>query len=150
MVSQTAEYALRSMVWLASHPDAPQTTQEISAAARIPAGYLSKVLQLLARAGLVRATRGLHGGFVLNKPPAEISIYEIVQTVDPIKRIRTCPLGLESHGAHLCALHRRLDNAMAVTEESFRNSNLAELLEEAGGSPPLCERAAERRSRSAR
>ena len=64
MISQTAEYALRAIVYLAGQ-ELPQTTQQIAATTRVPAGYLSKVLQALARGGLVHSQRGLHGGFTL-------------------------------------------------------------------------------------
>lgn len=130
MISQTAEYALRAVVCLARQPGMAQTTQQIAQAVRVPSGYLSKVLQSLGKAGLVRATRGLHGGFVLADDPARISIYQVIQAVDPLQRIRTCPLGIESHGTNLCSLHRRLDDAMAAAEASFRNTFLAELLQE--------------------
>jgi DNA-binding IscR family transcriptional regulator len=74
----------------------------------------------------------------LTKSPAEISILEVVNAVEPIQRIRTCPLNLAAHGVHLCPLHRRLDNALALFEEAFRNSTLAEVLAEPTASVPLC------------
>ena len=55
MISQTSEYALRSVVVLGRHDLGPLTTQQISAETQIPVGYLSKVLQGLSRAGLVTA-----------------------------------------------------------------------------------------------
>ena len=144
MISQTAEYALRAMVWLASSPDAAQTNQQIAEQAKVPPGYLQKVMQALGRAGLVKATRGVGGGFLLARVPAEISIYEVVNAVDPFKRIHTCPLGLASHGTKLCPLHRRLDDALASTELSFRMTNLAELIDQPGQNVPLCEQGKKR------
>ncbi len=47
MFSQTAEYALRAVVYLASQPGTPRTTQEIAKATQVPTGYLSKVMQSL-------------------------------------------------------------------------------------------------------
>lgn len=73
MISQTAEYALRAIVYLAMNPDSAFTTQQISATTKVPAAYLSKVLQSLAKAGLVKSQRGLGGGFVLTKSPENIS-----------------------------------------------------------------------------
>jgi len=60
MFSQIAEYALRAVVRVASHHGRPQTTQQIAAATRVPAGYLSKVMQALGRAGLINSQRGLY------------------------------------------------------------------------------------------
>ena len=138
MISQTIEYALRAVVHLASESPRPRTTDQIAEITRVPRAYLSKVLQSLSRAGIVHSQRGLGGGITLTKPPAELTILEVVNAVEPIQRIRTCPLGLEAHGIHLCPLHKRLDNAMAMVENAFANSTLAEILAEPNRSIPLC------------
>ena len=109
MISQTAEYALRAVVWLGGRSDEPVGTKHISQAAQVPAGYLSKVLQMLARADLVVSTSGRGGGFRLTRRPEEISVLDVINAVDPIQRIRECPLHLAGHGTELCPLHRRLD-----------------------------------------
>lgn len=139
MISHTAEYALRSIVWLASHPGLALSTQQISTATKVPAGYLSKVLQALARAGLVSSSPGRRGGFRLARSPKRICVLDVINAVDGIQRIRKCPLGLRSHGRVLCPLHKRLDDAMAMMERAFANSTIAELLAEPSASTPLCE-----------
>ena len=138
MISQTVEYALRAVVFLANDPKAGRTTEQIAKVTLVPQAYLSKVMQQLAAAGLVRAQRGIGGGFTLLKDPAVITILEIVNAVDPIKRIRTCPLGLAAHGVRLCPLHKRMDEALASVEKAFANSTLAEILAEPTESVPLC------------
>jgi Rrf2 family protein len=139
MFSQTSEYALRVVVYLASQGGQPRTTSQIAAATRVPEGYLSKVLQALGRAALVKAQRGLHGGFVLDRDPQGLTIYDVVMAVDTVQRIRSCPLGIESHGTRLCAVHRRMDDALAMVEKVFRDSTIAELLAQSTGSEPLCD-----------
>ena len=138
MFSQTAEYALRACIALAQSPDLPLTTLEIARRTRVPAGYLSKVLQMLARARLIRAIRGLHGGYQLHRSAALLKILDVINAVDPIRRIRTCPLDLPEHGACLCPLHRRMDNALAAVESALGASTLAEILSEPAASIPLC------------
>jgi Rrf2 family protein len=96
------------------------------------------VLQQLSHAGIVQSRRGRGGGVVLAKTPAKVTILEVVNAVDPIGRIRECPLGLAAHGVHLCPLHRRLDNALALVEKAFRETTLAEILAEPTRSRPLC------------
>ena len=139
MISQTAEYALRAVIWLGGRPDQKVGTKQISEAAQVPAGYLAKVLQMLARADLVVSSPGRRGGFLLTRSPSEISVLDVINAVDPIRRIHECPLELKSHGPNLCPLHRRLDDAMAQMEAAFARSTIAELLAEETGSPPLCE-----------
>src|SRR5262245_26207436 len=137
MLSQTVEYALRAVVYLADVGKA-RTTPQIAAVTKVKAPYLAKVLRSLSRKGIVQSQRGLHGGFQLARDPAELTIWDVVQCVEPIKRIRTCPIDLDSHRTNLCPLHKRLDAALAAVEEAFRSCTLAELLAEPTSSKPLC------------
>ncbi len=140
MFSQTVEYALRAMVQLAYSADKGCSTDVMAQTTQVPRAYLSKVLQSLRRAGLVESRRGAGGGIALARPPADISILEVINAVDPIRRISTCPLGLKSHGSRLCPLHSRLDNAFEKIEESCRESSLQDIIEAPHhGSKPLCE-----------
>jgi Rrf2 family protein len=138
VISQTTEYALRAVVWLAANPEKPLTAQQIAEATRVPAGYLAKVLQGLSRAGLLHSQRGLGGGFTLAKSPDGLTMWEVVQAVDPLKRIDSCPLGFESHGTSLCPLHKELDSAIAEIEKSFSACKISTLIDPAAGSSPLC------------
>lgn len=138
MLSQSVEYALRAVVHLASVAPEARTTEQIATVTLVPRAYLSKVLQALARGGVVQSQRGLGGGMSLVKKPEELTILEVVNAVEPIQRIRTCPLGLAAHGTHLCPLHRRVDNALALMEQAFEQTTLAEVLAEPTRSIPLC------------
>jgi Rrf2 family nitric oxide-sensitive transcriptional repressor len=139
MISQTVEYALRAVVVLANAPDTPQTAQTIAEAAKLPVDYLFKVMQPLARAGLVVAQRGKRGGFTLGRDPGKVTILDVINAVDPIQRIESCPLKLRSHGIRLCPLHRKLDMALATVEKAFSSTSLAELLASNDPIRPLCE-----------
>jgi len=133
MISQTAEYALRAMVFLAEHPETPHIVPHIAEHTKVPAGYLSKVLQSLVRGCLITSQRGLGGGFRLSRPVAEITLLDVVNCVSPITRITRCPLDLPHHQDRLCALHHRLDEAIGLFETGFRDTCLAQLLEERQG-----------------
>lgn len=139
MISQTVEYALRAVACLASEAPKPQTTEQIARVTRVPPAYLSKVLQTLSRSGIVQSQRGLHGGFHLAKPATELTVLEVVNSVEPIQRIRSCPLELKSHGVRLCPLHARLDAALSQVESAFAETTLAEVLAEPSESIPLCD-----------
>jgi Rrf2 family protein len=141
MFSRTVEYALRAVVYLASQEGEARTAQQVAEVTKVPAGYMAKVLQSLSREGLVHSQRGLHGGFTLTRSAAELTVFDVVQAVDPIRRIRGCPLGLKGH-VNLCPLHRRMDQAIGMVEEALKESTIAELLVEPSverGIPiPLC------------
>lgn len=137
MISQSAEYSLRAVVCLAGQAAAPLTTQQIADIAKIPAGYLSKILQALGKAGLVTSQRGIHGGFILTKNPAELTVLQVLQSVEQVQRIRTCPLGLAEHEGQLCSLHRHLDRAMEAAEQTFADCTIAQLLSDPDNAKPL-------------
>ncbi len=147
-ISQSAEYALRAIVWLAAHPSQTLSTQAIAEGTHVPAGYLSKILQGLARAGLVQSCPGRIGGFTLSHPPTDTSVFDVVNAVDPLQRLRTCPLGIESHGSKLCPLHRSLDQVSEWAEQAFRRTTIAQLLSGDDARPPLCDPRKRRARRS--
>jgi Rrf2 family transcriptional regulator, nitric oxide-sensitive transcriptional repressor len=142
VISQTAEYALRAIVFLADHrgPEGSEahTTEQIARATKVPVGYLAKIMQGLSRSRLVNSQRGLHGGFTLIKPPDQLTIYEVVQAVDPILRITSCPLHLEGHGDELCPLHSTIDRAMREVEDLFRGTTVEQMINRPGANRPLC------------
>lgn len=135
MISHTAEYALRAIVYLADQPE-PRTNAQIAEATQIPLGYLAKVMQGLSRARLVSAQRGLHGGFTLARDPSKLTVLEIVNVVDPVQRFHECPLGL--HGCNLCPLHRMLDDAAKAIDATFGDTTIADLLNVPKHRKPLC------------
>ena len=135
MISQTAEYALRAVVYLADQ-DEPQTNAQIAGVTEVPVGYLAKVMQSLSRARIVTAQRGLRGGFKLAHDPDELTVLEVVNIVDPVRRFHECPLGL--HGINLCPLHRSLDNAAKAVEETFGDTTIADLIRVPRHRKPLC------------
>lgn len=137
MFSQTSEYTLRVVVFLASIGGKVATTRQIAAATHVPEGYLAKILRILGRAGMVTSQRGLHGGSTLAQDPANLTVYDVMQVVSPLQRITSCPLHLKEHGTELCKVHRRLDDAIALVENALKSSTIAELATENSMKVPL-------------
>jgi Rrf2 family protein len=139
MISQTAEYALRAVVCLAQNPEKPLTNVEIARLTKVPEHYLSKVLHALVKGGIVRSQRGLHGVYILTQAIDQLPLLDIINTVDPMRQIESCPLKLGAHGTNLCALHKRINHSMKLMEEVFKNSTVQTILDERSESIPLCE-----------
>lgn len=144
MTSQTAEYALRAVVCLAERPDERVTTAELAEQSMVPAGYLSKVLQALARSGLVQARRGQHGGYRLARSAETLTVLNVVDAVDPIPRLTACPLDCAGLHSGLCTLHEQLDRAWAAAAAVFASLTIAELLRQSPVRPVLCSLLADR------
>jgi Rrf2 family protein len=139
VISQTSEYALRAVVCLGGSLGRPLTTRAIADQTKVPYDYLSKVLQGLSRAGMVDSQRGVGGGFVLARPFDNLTVLDVINAVDPLKRFMSCPLGLDEHRRRLCSLHKRLDEGIALVEALYGGTTIAELLAQANPSRPLCE-----------
>jgi len=104
-LTRGSEYAIRGMLYLARQPRGRKVmTSTIARAAEVPASFLAKALQILARSGIVESTRGTGGGFSLLQPAGEITLRQIVEAVEgdialneclvhknSCKRIGTCP-----------------------------------------------------------
>lgn len=135
MFSRTLEYALRASVYLGSMYARPATAHQIADATQVPLSYLPKVLQQLVRARLVKGTRGLHGGYVLAKDPADISVLEVVNAIEPLTRTEQYPLGLEERHQGSSPLHHQIDRILRDLQDRFERLSLAEILSEPGLSP---------------
>ena len=92
-VSTRGDYACRALLSLALHADdlGPQSARDIAARTALPQPYLEQILLALKGAGLVRSKRGVGGGYVLARDPADITLAEIVSAVDG-------PIGLGDFG----------------------------------------------------
>ena len=139
MLSQTTEYALRATICLAYSNDRLVSTSELAQVTKVPMNYLAKVLQLLARSDIVSGRRGVGGGYKLTREAVNISMLDVINAIDPIERIGSCPLGLENHSGTLCPLHRKLDEAVAMLIAQFSGISMADMLGELGDSRPLCD-----------
>ncbi|MEX2218194.1 MAG: Rrf2 family transcriptional regulator [Phycisphaerales bacterium] len=128
MFSQTTEYALRAMAWLAVLDGDLVPTPHLAARIDVPPNYLAKVLQQLSTAKLIVGRRGVGGGYRLSRPADEITLLEIVRCIGPVERLSACPLS--HHGGangRLCPLHEATDKAAAAVIDVLGKMTLAEL-----------------------
>ena len=107
VLSQAAKYALRAAVHLAHTPQEQAMSRTMADELGVPAQYLAKVLQDLARAGVLQSTRGRGGGFRLARPANDIHLLEVVEALDgPRFAEEGCVLDLpECSEEDPCPLH---------------------------------------------
>ena len=106
-LTQTAEYALRAMAWIAlESPRDPVLARDLSTGTRIPSQYLSKILRRLVLAGILESRKGRGGGFTLARPPDRIFFKEVLAAVDAYPREDRCAFGWGAcDPARPCPLH---------------------------------------------
>ena len=108
LYSKSSQYAIRSLVHLASQPTGRlHRIEEIATQEEIPHYFLAKILQRLARKRFVRSVKGVNGGFALSKAPEELNLYVIVDAIDDLSVTLTdCVMGNTScSDTKSCLLH---------------------------------------------
>ncbi len=133
MISKTAEYALRAVLFIARQ-SRPTRANEISKALDVPSNYLSKILHSLARAGILTSGRGPRGGFQLAKPANEMALAELLEALDPSVLRADCLLGNPSCSDETaCAVHDYWKQVREPVCLFFRNTTVADVLPERPG-----------------
>jgi Rrf2 family protein len=96
-LSKKADYALIAMKHLAIRPDAASASaREIAEQYDIPIELMAKVLQRLARRGLVTSHQGTRGGYRLSRPASIISVADIIQAIDGPLTVTACSTDAEN------------------------------------------------------
>lgn len=131
MLSRTAGYALHATVAIAEMERSgdPVKAAEVAELLSLPANYLAKILQALARAGVLVSERGRTGGFRLARDPSAIRLMDVVGGFDTLGPERQCLLGggacSEVGG---CPAHRAWGEASAPAFRFFENRTVADLM----------------------
>ncbi len=127
--TRTAEYALRAVSELARNTDV-LNSDDLSLRTQVPRPYLMKVLQQMQSHGLVESTRGKMGGWRLTPGIADtMTMYDVMQAVDPIERVLSCPLNLPEHRQRLCPMHAALDAVFEKMETEFKAARVVDLVD---------------------
>ncbi len=123
------DYALRTLMYLASHRDRLVTISEIAEVHGISKNHLMKVVYQLALTGMVETVRGRNGGLRLNREPGDIVIGEVVRNTETDFHMAECfdPSGSECLYSPACALKDVLQSATAAYLGELDKVTLASL-----------------------
>jgi Rrf2 family transcriptional regulator, iron-sulfur cluster assembly transcription factor len=133
MLSNTCKYAIRAMIFIAGSETKENVgIKKIAEEIDIPAPFLSKILQQLAKQGLLHSTKGPHGGFILSDKPENISIYDIIMIIDGPALFEQCILGLgickkNKELVNICPVHPKSEPLREEIAAFFKDLNLASI-----------------------
>lgn len=132
LFSRGCEYALRGLVEMARHPEQEYwTILDLASRTETPAPFLAKTFQQLVRAKLLRSAKGRGGGFAFARPPQEISVIGVVETLDGDALAQECALGLpECSEANPCPFHRHWKGIRESILEALTAESLADFANE--------------------
>lgn len=128
-LTQFTDYALRLLIYAATHPDRLITIEETAEAYGISRNHLMKVANHLTREGYLKSVRGRSGGLSLAMTPAEIGLGQVVRTTEPDFAIVEC-FGADDRCriTPSCRLRGILDGALAAFLAEMDRHSLADLI----------------------
>jgi Rrf2 family iron-sulfur cluster assembly transcriptional regulator len=129
--SAATKYAIRAVCHIGHLPSGSKAqVKEISEALDIPQAFLSKILQDLARKGILSSTKGPGGGFSLNCSPEECSLYSLVEAVEGPMPEGECLLGLSLCAEETkCPLHDTWKDIQDAFRQTMESTSVKDVVE---------------------
>ena len=136
LLTHTAEYALRVVLHIAgAAKDGPVRVDSAAAALEVPRNYLSKVMHVLAKTGVLHSTRGPNGGFTLGRPATQITLAQVIEEFDPIED-RCLLMQRKCSDATPCIAHHEWKHVAVRMRGFFRETTVDDLIQGAAGATP--------------
>lgn len=128
-ISEAASLGIHAMAYLASTDrETPQSVAHLANILSVSEAHLSKVLQRLAKHGLVTSRRGPRGGFVLSRTAGEIRLLEIYEAIDGPLTSGTCLLGRAICAPGACIMGDVLESVHGLVRDYFSSTLLSDMV----------------------
>ncbi|MFN8242054.1 MAG: Rrf2 family transcriptional regulator [Bacteroidales bacterium] len=139
MLSSSSKYGIRAVTYIASKSLKNEKIgiKQISEDLGLPTPFLAKILQLLARQKILSSSKGPHGGFSLLRKPSEISLYDIIVTIDGPDIFENCVIhnttcGCVASEKLICPIHKEYSRVRTDMVNLFRKKTISSLVRAAG------------------
>ncbi|MFO0752850.1 MAG: Rrf2 family transcriptional regulator [Thermodesulfovibrionales bacterium] len=134
-ITRETDYAIRCVLYLAGKQEEVTMVEEIAREMSVPKSFLAKILQKLVRSKLARSYRGVKGGFQLARTPKEISLLDVIETIQGPVAMNRCAVDESICGfSAACVVHPVWIDLRRKVEEYLRDVTFEMLRREA----PLC------------
>jgi len=129
LYSKGTEYAIRSLAWMAKqNGNRAQRVEDIARLAQVPAPFLAKTFQKLAKDGILWSVKGPSGGYVLARLPSRLSLLDIVASVDGLYDMDGCILGKgKCSDINSCPIHKKWLATKKGILEFLRTATIADI-----------------------
>ena len=131
-LTKKADYGLMAMKHLAEHADQGAcSAKDVAEAYGIPQEALAKILQRLAKVGLIRSQHGMNGGYTLTRDPKTISAFEVIKAIDGPLFITSCvTVRGECGQSDRCTIREPLRKVNESIEQVLKNIKISQMKEE--------------------
>ena len=129
LITREADYAVRCVLYLAQKPDQRIIVNEIAERMHIPKHYLAKILQRLVREGIVESIRGIKGGYRLLRSPKQITLLDIIGTIQGSVPVNVCAIDKRRCQMSLaCSVHPIWVEIRRNIEKRLKQETIARLM----------------------
>jgi Rrf2 family protein len=129
LVTRKIDYGLRLMLTLGCRPEQRLTSVKLAKLIEVPRQFALKIAQILTKAGLIKAQRGVGGGLELARPSSTITLFDIMQAADTPRALNGCLLNpaICTRAPH-CAAHQELGRIQDILNRELKTVTLADLI----------------------
>ncbi len=146
-VTVSVEYGIHCLLWLVGSGDKPLSSRDLAELQGISPSFVAKIFPKLEKAGIVQASEGARGGYVLAKAPEQISFLDIVDAIEGDKPLFDCQdvrLRCQLFGARpptwaskgTCAVHAVMLRAEKAMRDALAEQSLADVAQRFGRAAP--------------
>lgn len=131
MLSNSAKYALKAVLYLALHTneDNKLMVKDIYSSINVPQSYLAKLMQKLSKNDIISSSRGPKGGFFVSNRNIDLPLIRVVEVIDGEQRLRSCMLSIhECDDENPCALHDLVGNANSFFIKNLEETTVKKLI----------------------
>lgn len=131
-VTRASDYAIRSLIHIAKKPEGTVFMRsELSKLCDIPDSFLGKILQNLAKAEILSSERGKKGGFKLNKPASDITVFDIIRSIEGELSLNGCIFDDSFCSiVNTCSAHKMWEDVQNTLLNKLKSYSLSKLAEE--------------------
>jgi Rrf2 family protein len=146
-ITASVEYGIHCLLWLVGQEERPMSSRTLAELQGISPSFLAKIFPKLEKAGIVRASEGIRGGYLLAKPPKDISFLAIVDAIEGEKPLFDCrdvrlqcpllgkdPPTWATKGR--CAIHAVMLRAEKSMRDALKSQSLADVAQTLGRKAP--------------
>lgn len=133
MISNTLAHALKAVIYIAVHGSESHKIRmvDLCEAIAIPRAYVAKLLQDLVKHGILRSTKGPHGGFYFTEEDKNTNLMKVVEVIEGREGYTRCMLSLAKCNAqHPCPLHHTVGQLRVSLVNNFQHITIKELVED--------------------
>jgi Rrf2 family transcriptional regulator, iron-sulfur cluster assembly transcription factor len=135
MLSNTCKYALRSIIYIGIKSTSTNlvNVRTIATDLDVPMQFLSKILQVYVRKGILNSVKGPSGGFNFKKDPSDVTLYELVTIIDGPELFDNCIIGTKPCNSsdskmEKCAVHSKFSSVRNEVAEFFKNETVGKVI----------------------